>query len=313
MINLNNRRKSTMPGNPSIKQFIPFIIILFCLLLAVRNPAIAANYYVDIVNGCDAAGGPCAVAGDGSESAPWKTLHYAVTNYTPSAADTLYVLPGTYKVGANGESDTQLVVPANLTIIGQPMGVPLVDGTDSTATNWLDNGFRFNSTSTGTSIQGLNIKNFSRGIGVYNSSPEILNNILTDNITGIFIEATGTAASPMIINNLIYEFTSGAMDYGITIRGISTGGTNNSGIYHNTIDGGTTDGIYLDRDGDPIIADIRYNNITNFGGYGINYVDTPVSTGSAVGYNNIYGNGTAYTINLDSGFASNNIFLDPGY
>ncbi len=314
MMNLINRRKDTMPDRPRIKNSIVFILIHFCILLAVRYPAIAADYFVDIVNGCDVAGGPCAAAGDGSAASPWKTLHFAVNNYTPSAADTLYVLPGTYSV-ANGESNTQLVVPANLTIIGQPMGVPIIDGTGSTATFWLDNGVRFNSTSTGTSIQGVTIKKFSRGIGVYNSSAEIKNNILTDNITGVFIEANGTSASPMIINNLIYDdksTTLAPMDYGITIRGIGTGGTNNSGIYHNTIDGGTTDGIYLDRDVDSIVADIKYNNITNFGGYGINYVDS-VSAGSAVAYNNIYGNGTAYTINLDGGFASNNIFLDPGY
>ncbi len=300
-----------MPDRPRIKNTIVFILIHFCFLSAVRYPAIAADYYVDIVNGCDVAGGSCAAAGDGSESSPWKTLHHAVTSYTPSAADTLFVLPGTYNVG-NGESDSQLIVPANLTIKQQSIGATLIDGSGATAANWLDNGFTFNSSSIGTKIEGLTIKNFSRGIGVYNSSPEILNNILADNVNGIYVEASMTEASPTIINNLIYEYTSGTMNYGIVIRGISTGSTNNSGIYHNTIDGGTTDGIYLDRDIDPIIADIKYNNITNFGGYGINYVDTPVNAGSAVGYNNIYGNGTAYTLNLNS-YVSNNLSTDPGY
>lgn len=311
MTNLFNRRKGIISDCLTIKNFIVSIFIHFCILLAVCHPAVAADYYVDIVNGCDVAGGPCAAAGDGSESSPWKTLHHAITSYTPSAADTLLVLPGTYSV-ANGEPDIQLVVPANLTIKGQPIGVPLIDGTGATAANWLDNGFLFNDTSTGTRIEGLTIKNFSHGIGVYNASPEIQGNIMADNDIGVFVQASMASASPMIINNLIYEYTSGVMSYGISIRGISTGSASNSGIYHNTIDGGAIDGIYLDRDTDPIVADIRYNNITNFGGYGINYVDTPVNSGSVVVYNNIYGNGTAYTTNLDS-YASNNIFMDPGY
>ena len=292
-------------------RFLITLVWFFILLGGIAPYGYATDYYVDIVNGCDVAGGACAAAGDGSQAMPWKTIHHALSILTsPAAGDILYVLPGTYSIG-NGETDLALTVPNNLTIKGQPLGEPIIDGSGATAANWLDNGFVFISSTTGR-IEGLTIQNFSNGIGVYNSYPEILNNILVDNAIGIYVAANMADASPTIINNLIYEYTASAMSYGIAIYGVSTGGTNSSEIYHNTIDGGTADGIYFDTDVELFTVDVRYNNITDFGGYAVNHVDPSLNAGSAVSYNNVYGNGNTYSTSLTT-YLADNIAVDPGY
>ncbi|RJP83485.1 MAG: DUF1565 domain-containing protein [Desulfobacteraceae bacterium] len=284
----------------------PLILICILLLLCtVFNPANAADYYVDIVNGCDVAGGACAVAGDGSQAAPWKTFHHAVLQL--AAGDTLHALPGTYNY-ANGEPDTAINVSVSAAIIGEPFGQAVIDG--SGAASW-SNGIGVSGI-TGVSVQGLMIKNFIHGIDVNNCSPEILNNILVDNSVGISVIANMSEASPTIINNLIYEEVSNAMTYGIQIQGVSSGALNASQIYHNTIDGGSTDAIYFDTDVELFKLDVRYNNITGFGGYAINHVDPSLNAGSVVAYNNVYGNGNTYTTNLTS-YLSDNIAADPGY
>lgn len=103
------------------------------------------------------------------------------------------------------------------------------------------------------------------------SSPEISRNEIYDNQYGIFVDAVnGSTISPTIKNNVIYEVVSNAMSYGIFTRSNNESQVNPK-IYHNTIDGGTVDGIKMEKDGTSSSAPIiKYNIITNFGQYGIN-------------------------------------------
>ncbi len=118
------------------------------------------------------------------------------------------------------------------------------------------------------------------GIGVESCSPAIQRNEIYGNQwSGIDIWAYTQEASPQITNNIIYSGASG-----ITMSAMDE--LASPGIYHNTIDAGTEDGIYCHGEG--ATPDVKYNTITNFEGYGIN------NTGGSptIEYNDVYGNTT---------------------
>ena len=109
--------------------------------------------------------------------------------------------------------------------------------------------------------------NSSCGIAVEDCSPEIEKNDIHDNgWCGIDIWSYTQEASPVIKNNLIYFHSGGT---GIVMRAFP--GSTNPKIYHNTIDGGSGDGIYCY--GSQAAPEIKYNIITNFDQYGINNSD----------------------------------------
>jgi len=166
-------------------------------------------------------------------------------------------------------------------------------------------------------IEKNNINDNSNGVSItanlsYTASPEILDNVFRDNTYGIYVYANGDEASPKIINNLIYEYVSTAMNYGIYIEGSTSMGINSSEIFHNTIDGGTTDGICLDKDAGPMIPSIQFNNITDFGGYGINDNGATVSS-PTISYNNVYNNTLENYDPSLTGSVSNDINQLPQY
>jgi parallel beta-helix repeat protein len=109
-------------------------------------------------------------------------------------------------------------------------------------------------------------------------SPEISRNLIYDNDdTGILVEAVvnGDISSPTIKNNVIYKTASGTMSYSIYTEANATSDETavaSPVIYHNTIDGGAVSGIYMKVSGMGSLTSvptIKYNNITNFGQYGI--------------------------------------------
>ena len=147
------------------------------------------------------------------------------------------------------------------------------------------------------------------GIYIEDSSPIIKQNIVYDNKKGISVYDLGGNASPTIWNNLIYDTGSNRQDYGIYLYS-ELAATVSPIIYHNTIDRGNSDGIFMEvGTGGNAAPDIRYNIITNFTQYGIN------SSGGSptVEYNDVFGNSTGnYGGDLaDQTGTNGNISQDP--
>jgi parallel beta-helix repeat protein len=163
----------------------------------------------------------------------------------------------------------------------------------------------------GISISGGSTPNVTQNIlydndtGIYSSdsNPNISLNELYDNKTGIQVNASASSFAN-VWNNLIYD-TSGGLDTGILVQMLSAG-TMVPAIYHNTIDGGAFFGIRVENTG--ANPDIRYNMITNFSaGAGISNIGGGAPT---MRYNNIFGCGTSYS-GTTAGTGDAN--LAPGY
>ncbi len=120
------------------------------------------------------------------------------------------------------------------------------------------------------------------------SSPDISRNKIYDNTKGIVVWAnTSTTASPTIANSSIYESTPAVMDYGILITG--NGGVASPAIYHNSIDGGSGDGIAVEQVSTSTLEPaIKYNIITRCDQYGID-ID-PGVTGYTINFNDVWNN-----------------------
>jgi Divergent InlB B-repeat domain/Right handed beta helix region len=167
---------------------------------------------------------------------------------------------------------------------------------------------------TGIHVTGCTIYDHNLyGITVDDNSPEIFRNMVFDNERGINVnEFSSNNITPAIYNNLIYDFGS-VMQYGIYISAFSTGATISAEIYHNTIDGGGggLDGIYITQEETPSAFDIKYNIITNFGGYGIRDA-SPTPINPVLDYNNVYNpTGTGNYLNVTAGI--NGVSADPIY
>jgi hypothetical protein len=121
------------------------------------------------------------------------------------------------------------------------------------------------------------------GIEIIDCSPTVMRNKIEDNNTGIFIEGSAAAASPTIWNNIIYPLDSSIAN-GIGVNGIAS-----PSIYHNTIDGGSNDGLYVDTSSGTTY--IKYNIIANFDQYGINVI----AGNHTIDYNDVWNNATNYS------------------
>jgi parallel beta-helix repeat protein len=148
------------------------------------------------------------------------------------------------------------------------------------------------------------------GIAVFGCSPAIKRNKIYDNDTGIRVEANSTA-SPDIINNIIYETTDYTMNHGILVTCLS-GGTARPTIYHNTIDGGSGDGIEIDwrgDSGDVAAPVIKYNIITRCNDTGSFGINANAGATCAPNYNDVWGNATNYSDECNPG--NEEIHADP--
>ena len=157
--------------------------------------------------------------------------------------------------------------------------------------------------------------NSSCGIAVEDCSPLIERNEIYDNgWSGVDMWANTQDASPQIWNNLIYSNLDGSTyrgQSGITMS--AWGGATKPQIFHNTIDGGTSDGIYCH--GLEAAPEIRYNIITNFANNGI-YNDTDEPGNPIIDYNDVWHNGPSepYDQNYNGCSAGpNDISADPLY
>lgn len=248
------------------RQMANLFILSFmaaCLfLISFALPVHADPYYVDITDGTDQAG--C-----GPQGSPCRTLHYTISTFV-DGDDTVYMAAGTYNIANEGDSSL-VITNNNVTIQGDTDGNTIIDGYSTGEPVWTT-GIEIDS-ATDVTIQNITIKNFqSAGIYIDNCSPDIKKNKLVDNLKAIHIyNNSSSAIGPSIINNLIYEETSNAMQYGIHIESWNTGSDSYPIIHHNTIDGGWETGILVDEDVTTTEPIIKYNIITSFGEYGIRY------------------------------------------
>jgi hypothetical protein len=122
----------------------------------------------------------------------------------------------------------------------------------------------------GNTIYGHNSTDSGFGIEVVDSDAQIKQNILFDNAQGIRVscEPAGNA-DPEIWNNLIYDGPASDMNYGIFLDVVG-GGDVSPSIYHNTIDGGANDGIFISVLNSTASPMISFNIISNFDEIGIN-------------------------------------------
>jgi parallel beta-helix repeat protein len=149
------------------------------------------------------------------------------------------------------------------------------------------------------------------GIAVLGCSPSIKRNKIYDNDTGIRVEANSTA-SPDIWNNLIYETTNYTMNYGILVKG-NYGSVAKPTIYHNSIDGGSGDGIAIEESspsGGTLAPVIKYNIITRFDGVNSVGIDGAAGTTCSPDYNDVWGNTQNYDGNVCTA-GTNDISQDP--
>ncbi|MFP4039276.1 MAG: right-handed parallel beta-helix repeat-containing protein [Desulfosudaceae bacterium] len=311
------------------RLFMLGLVLLAAVVLICPAAGYAADYYVDIQNGND-------ISGDGSETNPWKTLHNACTILGEFATpNTLHVAPGIYSV-ANGEDETTLYLPtSDFTLQGPELGGAVVDATatpgywsyglnldyctnvtvaDMEVINAEQFGIYINGGNNNTITNCILHNNASSGIFLSEcDATTIVNgNVLYDNPTGIDLSATGSAASAVVINNLIRQGLDASMDTGIFVDVTGSTTMAEPRIHHNTIDGAFSYGIRLNR-GDiaPISPDMQYNIITNCG-TGIADTGTDDSTPTALDYNNLFGNTTAYSgTNITAG--PNSLNQDPLY
>lgn len=277
-------------------------------------PIPPGTHYLDINNGSDA-------TGDGSAGTPWQTFHYALSQLNPG--DSLYIQPGDYSI-ANGETDAPLEITADdIQILGSGSGVILdgngaatwTNGIRIAANNVVVTSIRFTNFSnavfvdgnfTGVEISGCDMEFNTFGIFVSDASPAISRNWMQHNTTGIYVNANTADASPIINNNLIAT-DIGAMQAGIYIFSTATGSSTGAQIFHNTLNGGGADGIYVEQGGGAVTPDIRFNIISNFSGYGISNIGgTPT-----IDYNTVFGNITANYNGIAAG--ANDISTDPLY
>ena len=141
------------------------------------------------------------------------------------------------------------------------------------------------------------------GISIIDCSPTVMRNEIENNDTGIYIEGSAAAASPIIWNNIIYPL------YSTIENGIGVNGNASPTIYHNTIDGGSNDGIYTNVSSGTTV--IKYNIITNFGGNGITVeVDSQSPT---IDYNDVWNNTGSNYSNCSAGPNDINPPEDPLY
>ncbi len=171
-------------------------------------------------------------------------------------------------------------------------------------------------------ITGNTIDTSNTGIlgnfGSSASSPKIYANRLYDNSNAIYLTAGGgVVSSPEIINNVIYK-TTGTMTNGILLYGSSTpGSTINATIYHNTITGGTDNGIFLDAESGTITSEIKYTIISDFTGGSTSYgiLNTGGAATLTIDYVNVWNTGTGRCQGCPTSFDldTDNLNVDPVY
>jgi PKD repeat protein len=155
-------------------------------------------YYVDALNGSNA-------SGDGSQAAPWQTITYA-SNHMYGVGLELRVASGTYNQ-ALGES-FPITMKSGISVTGVGYPFATVSGISSQPVFLFPSTAIFDST---TALSGLKITGGNSAVRVDGFSntavtPVIHDNLITQNIYGIHINAAGgRLARPLVYNNHILD------------------------------------------------------------------------------------------------------------
>jgi len=247
------------------------------------GPWSGSDYYVNGETGDD--------SNDGSEGCPWRTITHALASVEGSEAGpvTIHVVAGTYAASTNGET-FQLHMKSWVSLLGAGAETTVLDAEqEATRVIYCEN-------VNNLTIEGLTIINGGRadggsggGIYCFNSSPSILNNVISGNYAttggGIYCRdgssptiesntivdnSASTAggiycaeSSPMIADNRIVNNTADAAGGIYCWRSTPT-------IYGNAIVGnlGVTSGggIFCHVGSATIINNLIAQNSANFGG-----------------------------------------------
>jgi len=258
----------------------------------VHAPTQAGTYYVDAASGSNE-------SGDGSVSAPWKTITYALSQVAGANIE-IRAASGVYNQ-ALGES-FPIVMKSGISLIGagyphtviaghsSNYGVQFV-GTTAYSTTTVLHGFKITGASQGVHIDG---------VGGDGTAPTIEANWITGNGDGIVNDAYyGQRIYAVIRDNLITANTSTGV-YNNANRGVAIASPQ---LIRNTIQGNVTAGVYCYATG----SGYAYN-----GDYG---VCAPYLTGNLIADNT--GDGyrchTAYTGGCSPTFVGNTIVRNGGW
>jgi uncharacterized repeat protein (TIGR01451 family) len=206
---------------------------LIHLAFAVPTPLAVENYYVDASSGSDA-------TGDGSQSAPWQTVTYALSQVTGDDVD-IHVVPGVYDA-ALGET-FPLVMKTGVRLVGADnINTILYGNPAAPVVHFPGTGFYTET----TVIRGFKITNGSNGVLVSGrtgtpSSPIIEDNWITGNLVGVGSGAVSGQRGAAVIrhNRINYNSSNGIELYAgysgtrltLTIIGNEISHNSSHGIY----------------------------------------------------------------------------------
>ena len=208
---------------------------------------------------------------------------------------------GQYGIYMSASTETEVI---NCKISNNHTGIELAAGSNTFKIQFCEiyenttDGLNVLSSTGGEIYRNTIYRHQDDGIAVFGCSPAIKRNKIYDNDTGIRVEANSTA-SPDISNNIIYETTDYTMNHGILVTCLS-GGTARPTIYHNTIDGGSGDGIEIDwrgDSGDVAAPVIKYNIITRCNDTGSFGINANAGATCAPNYNDVWGNAQCHKLN----------------
>ncbi|MFH0992133.1 MAG: DUF1565 domain-containing protein, partial [bacterium] len=269
--------------------FVTKVLLIIPIVALHFNVGLANNYYVNASTGSNS-------SGNGSQSSPWKTITFALSNISGSG-HTITVAAGTYN-SALGET-FPILMKNGVSLVGAGMDISIIDAASSnivlrcvsivdpatrvegftikggkvTASSSAGAGMFISAGSTlkisNNKIIGNINGSVGKGGGLYleNSSPWIFNNTISGNSAGSSGDGAGiyiTNGSPVIEGNRIVNNTSGNYSYGGGVY--ITGSTSAPRIMNNLIVKNPEGGIICENSCKPRIIN---NTICENAGHGI--------------------------------------------
>jgi len=184
-------------------------LILFSVSLCI--PLCAADYYVDILNGSDA-------AGDGSPGNSWKTITHALS-VAQTPGDRIHVAEGTYRE-SSGETFPILMNPG-VSLLGPGVGLARISGLPGNAVIRIPASSDFPET---TVLRGFTIEDGMIGIEVLSglgrvTAPVIAQVVAIGSACGVLVDGVGGENRTHVEHSGLYA-NNGP---GICIRGAYDG------------------------------------------------------------------------------------------
>ncbi|HLO88703.1 MAG TPA: DUF1565 domain-containing protein [Nostocaceae cyanobacterium] len=237
--------------------------------LIAQTPINASVIYVNPVQGKD--------AGSGSETAPYKTITYALTQ--AQAGTIIQLAPGSYTKDT-GET-FPLLLKAGITLKGNEsskgQGTIIIGSGTYTSPTFARQNITILA-SDNTTISGLTVTNPSqRGTGVWveSSNPTIKNNTFTNSVReGVFVTGKG---NPVVEDNVFTRNTGNGISIAKSAQGqirnnlfqdtgfgLAIGGTSTPLVESNQIIN-NKDGIFISESAQPVLRNNVIQNNTRDG------------------------------------------------